>query len=229
MGAPAMGAPAMGNPVLFKMDDDDKKSRRTVQSKAVSKAPTQANDTKSQMAKAQEEAKTLEFSNDEITQKKAFVWVCGKNNEGELGLGKSEDKINLPTNVVQLQDFPIKQFACSNSHTVLMTTAGDIHVSGGTLHGKLGMEGIEKSSLNKFHVVTQIEDYKVKQVACSDYLTICTLDNGNVLTLGGTNLKDKANVPQDPNTADIVTELQGKGIVKVSCGDYHAAAIDENG
>lgn len=42
----------MGNPVLFKMDEDDKKSKHTVQSKAHSKAANQAaNETKSQIGK----------------------------------------------------------------------------------------------------------------------------------------------------------------------------------
>lgn len=34
---------------------------------------------------------------------------------------------------------------------------GDIHVTGSSLHGKLGIVGIEKKSLNKFHLCTQLQ------------------------------------------------------------------------
>ena len=45
-------------------------------------------------------------------------------------------------------------------------------MSGATLHGKLGIPGIEKKALSKFHVMTQLEGLKVVQIACSDYMTL---------------------------------------------------------
>jgi alpha-tubulin suppressor-like RCC1 family protein len=101
-----------------------------------------------------EDRKELEIDQATMIDEKAFIFACGKNAEGDLGLGNSDGKVNLPKNVAQLNDFPVKQIAGSNAHSVLMTPSGEVHVSGSTLHGKLGLEGIEKQSLNKFHVIT---------------------------------------------------------------------------
>jgi len=51
---------------------------------------TNRDDAVSQAAKPLEDVKQLELSNDELIQKKAFIWVCGNNNDGELGLGNEE-------------------------------------------------------------------------------------------------------------------------------------------
>ena len=97
---------------------------------------------------------------------KAFIWACGKNSDGQLGLGVTapsgaEGEVNLPRNIEQLRDFPIKLMAASSAHTVLMTPHGDVHAAGSTLHGKLGLQGIEKPHLNKFHTITQLQGMKV--------------------------------------------------------------------
>lgn len=46
----------------------------------------------------QEELRNLDMTIDEIVDSSAFIWCCGKNTEGELGLGH-EEKVNLPKNV----------------------------------------------------------------------------------------------------------------------------------
>lgn len=108
--------------------------------------------------------KELDMHIDSIIDEKAFIWACGRNTDGELAFGpvnKSSETFSLPKNVKQLRDFPIRMIQGSNNHTVLMTPQGDVHVSGSTLHGKLGILGIEKKGLNKFHVVTQLQGMKV--------------------------------------------------------------------
>jgi hypothetical protein len=158
------------------------------------------------------EKKVLSLGQEEIQELKAYIWACGKNTDGELGLGhpSSGEDVSLPKNIEQLRDFPIKQMCASNTHTVLLTPHGDVHVSGSTLHGKLGLQGIEKPHLNKFHMVTQVQGQRVSQVCCSDYVTLILLDEGGILQLGGSNLKDKSNLPPDLNEALPVKGLEGK-------------------
>ena len=50
-------------------------------------------------------------------------------------------------------------------------------VSGSSLHGKLGIDGINKTNINKFQVVPTLMKKKVKQVACGDYHTICLMED----------------------------------------------------
>lgn len=42
-------------------------------------------------------------------------------------------------------------------------------------------------------------------------------------------MKDKANLPADLNDYQEVPGLEDRKIESISCGDYHAAAIDSNG
>ena len=76
---------------------------------------------------------------------------------------------------------------------------------------------------------------KVIQIACSDYMTLLLMapESGarcrTVWCLGGPNMKDKANLPNDLNELTMVAGLEGRDITSISCGDYHAAAIDVNG
>jgi len=53
-------------------------------------------------------------------------------------------------------------------------------VSGSTLHGKLGLEGINKTNINKFQVVQPLSKKKVKSVACGDYHTLALTEDGTV-------------------------------------------------
>ena len=168
------------------------------------------------------------MTNDQIVESKAFIWSCGNNKDGQLGLGNEEKKM-VPTNVSQLNGFPVKEFCASNTHSALLTPSSDIHVAGSCLHGKMGMVGIQKKFLNKFHVVTQLELHKVKQMAVSDYVTLVLLETGDCFQLGGSNMMDSKSAPNDTNEACGVPGLEGLNIVQVDCGDQHAAAVDSDG
>ena len=107
-------------------------------------------------AKQVEERQYLELDRDEILESKAFVWASGRNGDGELALSTTSKVIPLPKCVKQLCGFPVKEIVSSNSHSVVLTPLGEVHVAGSSLHGKLGILGIEKKALNKFHACTQL-------------------------------------------------------------------------
>lgn len=81
------------------------KSRDNTKTIAVRNLSKNSGDSKNNLGAKKEEIKQqLELSIDEILDKQAYIWCCGKNSDGELGLG-NEEKVNLPKNVVQLRDF----------------------------------------------------------------------------------------------------------------------------
>lgn len=88
----------------------------------------------------------------QIKNKKAFVWAFGKNQEGELALGVYKDAL-LPRFVTGVKSFSAKCISSSNHHTALVTFEGQLLVSGSTLHGKLGLDGVSKTNINKFQIV----------------------------------------------------------------------------
>ncbi len=80
------------------------------------------------------------------------MWAFGKNQEGELALGVYKDAL-LPRFVTGVKSFSAKCISSSNHHTALVTFEGQLLVSGSTLHGKLGLEGVSKTNINKFQIV----------------------------------------------------------------------------
>jgi alpha-tubulin suppressor-like RCC1 family protein len=86
----------------------------------------------------------------QIRSKRAFVWAFGKNQEGELALGVYKDAL-IPRNVAGIKSGQsAKWISSSNHHTALVTKDGLLLVSGSSLHGKLGLEGINKTNINRF-------------------------------------------------------------------------------
>ena len=50
----------------------------------------------------------------------------------------------------------------------------------------IGIENLRATNVLKFTLCTNMVSYKVKQVACGDYHTLCLLDDGTVHSWGGT-------------------------------------------
>lgn len=182
-----------------------------------------------------EERQYLELDRDEILESKAFVWASGRNADGELALSTTTKAIPLPKCVRQLCGFPVKEIVASNNHTAVLTPLGEVHVAGSSLHGKLGILGIEKKALNKFHACTQLaglQGSRVIQVCCGDYMTLLLVatsgEGRKVYCLGGQNTK--ATRAQDANElAEIGGELAGRDVAQIACGDFHGAAVDSLG
>jgi alpha-tubulin suppressor-like RCC1 family protein len=126
----------------------------------------------------------------QIINKKAYVWAFGKNKEGELALGVNKDAL-LPRFVTGVKSHSAKWISSSNNHSALITQEGLLLVCGSTLHGKLGLEGVNKTNINKFQVIHALSKKIVKQVACSDYHTLCLTEDGTVYQFGGNQVKDK--------------------------------------
>ena len=55
------------------------------------------------------------------------------------------------------------------------------------------------------------------------------METGEIYQFGGSNMKDKSNLPPDLNDASKVKGLEGKCLIQISCGNYHCAAIDSQG
>jgi alpha-tubulin suppressor-like RCC1 family protein len=102
-----------------------------------------------------------------------------------------------------------------------VTTDGTLVVSGSSLHGKLGIEGLNKTNINKFLVVPIFMKKKVRQVACGDYHTLCLLEDCTVFQFGGSQLKDKkdknkspqSHPPSNPHAPQPIQTLYGKDII----------------
>jgi len=85
----------------------------------------------------------------------------------------------------------VKWISSSNHHTALITQDGTLMVCGSSLHGKLGIESLHKTNINKLQIVPSLAKRKAKLVACGDYHTLCLMEDGTVYQFGGSSFKDK--------------------------------------
>lgn len=71
---------------------------------------------------------------------KGFVYSCGKNVSGQLGIGFYSEKEFRPIVVRLRNNFDtIKQVACGANHTLLLTKNGMVFSSGANNEGQLGL------------------------------------------------------------------------------------------
>ena len=119
------------------------------------------------------------MSEEQIMNKKAFIWGFGKNQEGELSLGVYKDVL-VPRFLTGLKGSSARWITSSNHHTALITSEGLLMVCGSSLHGKLGIENLNKTNTNKLMPVPILMKRRVKQVACGDYHTLSLCEDCTV-------------------------------------------------
>lgn len=114
-----------------------------------------------------------------------YVYAWGKNKKGELSLGSHTETISTPQPVKCIATLEVTQLSSSGHHSALVTASGSLFLCGSGLHGKLGVE-TQHPNVLRFTRLQLQEDFRVKQVACGDYHTLCLLQDGRVLSWGGT-------------------------------------------
>ncbi len=114
----------------------------------------------------------------------ALIWSWGKNKYGELSHGGTTNAL-VPRGVRGLKGKRVKWLSSGAQHSGVVTSEGELFVSGSYLHGKLGIEGLTKVNITTFQPVPGLQGMKVRQVECGDYHTLCLLDSGDVYTWGG--------------------------------------------
>ena len=178
------------------------------------------------------------------------VYAWGRNEEGQLGLGDSEDKM-VPSLVQELTGHNIVEIATGKSHSLFLTSEGKVLACGSNEKGQLG-QGKKTSKLETPKLIAH-EGADIVSVACGAEFSVILDKDGKVWTFGlpengmlGHNddgkFIAKANkveyrceyapkqvsvwVDKDPKTKE-VTPLEMPKIVKISCGPQHTVALDD--
>ncbi|KAF6091404.1 retinitis pigmentosa GTPase regulator [Phyllostomus discolor] len=178
------------------------------------------------------------------------VYAVGGNNEGQLGLGDTEDRdtfhlIEFFTSQHQLKQLsagsntsaaltvtfgkPIAWISCGYYHSAFVTRDGELYTFGEPECGKLGLPQELLMNHRVPQLVTGIPE-KVLQVACGGGHTVVLTEKG-VYTFGlgqfgqlglGTFIFETAE-PQ------VVESVNGRKITSISCGENHTALITDVG
>ena len=159
------------------------------------------------------------------------IWSWGSGWFGKLGLGNTVDRIT-PTMVPSNSFYPhlkeqIKEIACGEYHTLLMTAQGSLYSAGLGIYAGIWLHGTnEILYFNKIESIDQ-----VKQIAVGRDHSIVVTKRGQLYGWGK-NSFGKLGTGVYDNEAEILECRQiliSKDItfIKVSAGSNHSAAISE--
>lgn len=109
------------------------------------------------------------------------VHSWGRNQNGQLGLGSTEDSL-IPVKIEAFKGIPIKMIAAGAEHTAAVTENGDLYGWGWGRYGNLGL-GDRNDRLIPERVSSS-QDQLMVSVACGWRHTITVSSSGNLYTYG---------------------------------------------
>ncbi|CAK8579014.1 unnamed protein product [Lathyrus sativus] len=157
-------------------------------------------------------------------ESKVLSW--GRNQNGELGLGTTEDSL-VPQKILAFEGIRIKMVAAGAEHSVAITEDGDLYGWGWGKYGNLGLGDTNDRLIPE---KVNIDGDKIGMVACGWRHTISVSSSGGLYThgwskygqLGHGDFKDHL-VPRK------VQALSDKFISQVSGGWRHSMALTSSG
>ena len=87
----------------------------------------------------------------EIVEKRAYVWCFGKNQNGELGVSSTKDVLQPKQILNGMLKSTAVWISSGCHHTGLVTKAGELLMTGSTLHGKLGLKNLNLMQVTRFN------------------------------------------------------------------------------
>ncbi|XP_065335616.1 RCC1 and BTB domain-containing protein 1-like [Cloeon dipterum] len=155
-----------------------------------------------------------------------FAW--GKNERGELGLGTKEYTM-VPTKVEgDLEGKRVVQVACGKSHTLVLTSDGEVFAFGSNDYGQLGLGNTVDTSHPK-KVNGLLAGRFVTAVACGFVMSFALLDTGEVITWGKAQIGEVDSTQALFPNPRIAPGSEGVLFSKIVCGPTHALLLSREG
>ncbi|BFG02621.1 probable E3 ubiquitin-protein ligase HERC2 [Drosophila madeirensis] len=151
------------------------------------------------------------------------VWSWGDGDYGKLGRGGS-DGCKLPYKIESLAGLGVIKVECGSQFSVALTKSGAVYTWGkGDFH-RLGHGSVDHVRRPK--KVAALQGKKIISIATGSLHCVACSDSGEVYTWGD---NDEGQLGDGTVTAiqrpRLVAALQGKHIVKVTCGSAHTLAL----
>ena len=149
--------------------------------------------------------------------------------KGQLGHG-NHNNLSTFTKVVGLEGQDTCQVACSEEHTIVLTSEGCVYTFGSNKYGKTG-HGVTRGKQSTPKKVTGcLESKKVVFVSANGHHSACITEDGDTFTWG-------AGCSGQLGHGDVVNRsapkpvdgLAGKKAKEVACGLNHTIVITEDG
>ncbi|KAI4385198.1 hypothetical protein MLD38_003251 [Melastoma candidum] len=155
------------------------------------------------------------------------VHSWGRNQNGQLGLGSTEDSL-LPQNINAFKGVPVKMIAAGAEHTAAVTENGELYGWGWGCYGNLGLG--DRNDRLVPEKVSAVHGEKMVMVACGWRHTISVSASGTLYTFGWSKYGQLGHGDfEDHLVPHKLEALQGSIISQVSGGWRHTMALTSDG
>ncbi|KAK5650940.1 hypothetical protein RI129_001969 [Pyrocoelia pectoralis] len=161
------------------------------------------------------------------------MYAWGSTVHGELGLGGIEDEhILAPRALEWFGANNVKQAACGNTHSLLLTAEGKVYSCGNNDYGQLGHDQPRKRPrMSMCNQVLALDAYHISHVACGYSHSMALNEWGQIFTWGSDiygQLGHQLGQQTQP-TPKILKALATLNVVQIVCGKNHSIALTSGG
>ena len=159
-------------------------------------------------------------------QQQAKLYTFGNGDFGRLGHGD-----NMPQKTAKLVDIlrdkNIVKFTCGMRHTLALSADGAVYSWGYGGDGQLGHSDFEMRTMPA--QIKALGAEHIKDIACGEKHSAALTAGGDVYTWGDGSLGQLGLGDfKRQHTPHRVMELQGKMVLKLSCGMFHTACVTDD-
>jgi len=157
-------------------------------------------------------------------------YVFGNNVLGQLGLGKTDNNVNVPTELI-ITNEQITSVTCGTFHTIVLTLSKKCYVFGNNIYGQLGLGHDYGRNIPTELILKNLKNLKndhITYVACGFYHTI-VLTVRKKCYVFGRNDSGQLGLGHNRNV-NVPTELiiPNEQITSVACGYAHTIILTFN-
>ena len=175
------------------------------------------------------------------------AYSFGSNNLGQLGSNNDNDEeISFGFKEISyLNDKNIVDIESGGSHSLALSSEGQVYAWGSNIHGELGVDENDEN-YNDIEIMRtpillkNLENVKVKIISCGEIHSLALSENGDIYSWGDCSYgqlghsfidilpKDENNMPYLP-IPQIIETIKEVKMIDIVCGKYHNISIDNNG
>lgn len=156
------------------------------------------------------------------------VYSFGTNKRGQLGVGDNKTQY-IPKHIDALNDIHVVRVYCGTSHSMFLTSTGELYACGDGRSGQLGLGNNETYYLPQ--QIDTLNDHIVLNLACGYNHTIVVTNDNLVFTFGSNDSNQCSTIqPNELSTPTLLhhTRINNRPIFYIAAGSDTTAIVTGN-